>query len=326
MKGIEMLELNVELYRRMRLIRTAEEAIQLYYGQDKMKTPMHMSMGEEAIVAGVCQALTDDDQVVGSYRSHGLYLAKTMELGDFFAEMYGKQSGCAMGKAGSMHLCSPEHGMMGSCAIVAGYIPVAVGLAFANKYKRNNKMTAVFFGDGAIDEGAFWESLNAACLYKLPLMFVCEDNGLAVHTPPGARHGYKSIARIAEQFDCAVYENGGTNAEEIYMLTNEAIRQNRENSRPAFLHLHYYRYLEHVGIQSDFDAGYRSIEEFKEWERRDPVLKQRDKLLEVGVTAERIKQLEDNIQKMVERGIEHAEMAEFCDVQEAYRGVYACEC
>ena len=191
--------LNVRLYEKMYLIRKAEEAIQEYYPEDDMKTPMHMSMGEEAIVAGVCEALDPEDQVLGTYRSHALYLAKTSETNRFFAEMYGKATGVARGKAGSMHLSSFEHGLLCSSAIVASSIPVALGVAFANKYKNRNKKVVVFFGDGAVDEGSFWESVNFAGLKKLPLLFVCEDNGLAVHTRREDRQGYSSINKVISQ-------------------------------------------------------------------------------------------------------------------------------
>ena len=182
-------KLNVELYRKMCLIRTAETAICEHYPEDELKTPMHMSMGGEAICAGVCHALKAEDQVLGTYRSHGIYLAKTMETDRFFAEMYGRATGTSRGKAGSMHLMAPEHGLICTSAIVASHIPVALGAAFVNKATDNGQTVAVFFGDGAIDEGVFWESLNFACLRKLPVMFVCEDNGFAVHVPDPWRPG-----------------------------------------------------------------------------------------------------------------------------------------
>ena len=189
-------KLNVDLYRKMFLIREAEGAIRKYYHQDVMKTPMHMSTGEEAICAGVCQALAPSDQVLGTYRSHGLYLAKTGETDRFFAEVCAWATGMAKVKGGSIHLTSPADGMICTSAIVATTIPVAIGAAFANKCHANGRLVAVFFGDGAVDEGVFWESLNAACSMKLPVLFVCEDNGYAVHVPARTRHGYDSIVDI----------------------------------------------------------------------------------------------------------------------------------
>src|ERR1700741_1934854 len=148
-----MKDLNLALYRKLYLIRRAEQAIRDHYMSDAMKTPMHMSTGEEAICAGVCQALRKQDQIIGTYRTHGIYLAKTGETDKFFAEMYGRESGMAKGKAGSMHLTAPEAGLICTSAIVGTTIPVAVGAAFAAREKKQDKVVAVFFGDGAIDEG-----------------------------------------------------------------------------------------------------------------------------------------------------------------------------
>ncbi|MFZ2446833.1 MAG: thiamine pyrophosphate-dependent dehydrogenase E1 component subunit alpha, partial [Syntrophobacteraceae bacterium] len=215
--------LNTALYRKLYLIRAAEDSIRKNYRTDAMKTPMHMSSGEEAICAGVCQALESSDQVLGTYRSHGLYLAKTGETDHFFAEMYGKSTGMAKGKGGSMHLTSPGDGLICTSAIVATTIPVAVGAAFANKSQNNGRLVVVFFGDGAIDEGVFWESLNSACAMKLPVLFVCEDNGYAVHSPVVERHGYDSIADVASKFHCSVFCTESTDAEAIYGVTREAV-------------------------------------------------------------------------------------------------------
>ena len=181
------------LYKKAYLVRSAEILIVKHYDTNEMKTPMHMSMGEEGIVSGVCTALPKNTKTFGTYRSHGLYLAVAEETDRYFAEMYGKTTGILKGKGGSMHLLSPKDGLLGISAVVASTIPVAVGAAYANMYNNNKQITAVFFGDGAIDEGVFWESLNIACLKKLPVLFICEDNGYAVHTSSTLRHGYKSI-------------------------------------------------------------------------------------------------------------------------------------
>ena len=139
---------------------------------DEMKTPMHLSIGQEAISAAVIESLTRADQVVGTYRSHGIYLAKTLETDKFFAELYGRATGSSKGKAGSMHLSAPDYGYLGSSAIVATHLPLALGAAMANKIKGNDQLVAVFFGDGAIDEGVFFETMNFACLHGLRMIFV----------------------------------------------------------------------------------------------------------------------------------------------------------
>ncbi len=315
-------QINLELYRKVYLTRRAEELIQAHYLEDGMKTPMHMSAGGEAIAAGVCQALQPEDQVLGSYRSHALYLSKTLESDRFFAEMYGKVTGMAKGKGGSMHLTAPESGLICTSAIVASNIPVALGAAFAQKMSSRGGMVAVFFGDGAIDEGVFWESLNAACLMRLPVMFVCEDNGYAVHTPDSQRHGYKRITDVVDGFECDVYGSDSTDSWQIYQLASQARTHMLATNRPCFLHLKYYRYLEHVGVFEDFKAGYRLREEMEPWRDRDPVLVQRQGLSRWFAEAE-IVELEGEIDRQVESSRQQAEIAPFADIGELLRDVFA---
>jgi pyruvate dehydrogenase E1 component alpha subunit len=279
-----------------------------------------MSMGSEAIAAGVCHALSRGDQIIGTYRSHGIYLAKAQETDKFLAEMYGKVTGTSKGKAGSMHLISPETGLICTSAIVGTIIPVAVGAAFANGRAGNGKVVAVFFGDGAIDEGVFWESLNASCLMKVPVLFICEDNGFAVHNPAPQRHGYRSVAEIVRQFNCNVFESDSTDAEIIYSLTKDALSLMKENSLPCFLHLKYYRYLEHVGVFEDFAAGYRSRDEFEKWFKADPVRLQREKLLRM-VHEDEVVALEEEINEQAENGKRRAQAAPFAEARVAYEDV-----
>jgi pyruvate dehydrogenase E1 component alpha subunit len=319
-----MKNLNLALYKTMYLIRKSEITIQQIYPDDEMKTPMHMSMGEEAIVSGVVQALEPADQVLGTYRSHALYLAKTMDPHRFFAEMFGKDTGCARGKAGSMHLSAIEKGLLCCSAIVASSIPVAMGAAFANKYQNNGRTVAVFFGDGAMDEGVFWETVNFAGLHRLPVLFVCEDNGFAVHTPRHQRQSYQSDRDLFGAFGIQTFEEKTTDPETVYHTAQRAIAHMHENQRPCFLRLHYYRYLEHVGINEDFNAGYRTKDEFLEWQRIDPVRLQRDKLPALGVPLKEIEALEKDIDRQVSNGIRFSKDSCFPEPHELYEGVLSC--
>lgn len=314
--------LSVELYKKLYLIRRAEEKIQELYSDDEMKTPMHMSMGEEAIVSGVIHAMEPDDQVVGTYRSHALYLAKTGETDQFFAEMYGKASAIAKGKSGSMHLTSPENGLICCSAIVGTSIPIGMGLAFANKYKENGKKVAAFFGDGAIDEGVFWETINFACLKSLPMIFVCEDNNFAVHTRRNKRQSFNSIGDLISQFGCNVFEEKTTDPEIIFNIVKKAIEMMNKNNKPCFIRFRYYRYLEHVGINEDFEAGYRSKEEFIKWFEKDPVRFQRERLVEKGASDEDLKAIEDKIDRQIGKSIDFAKRLENADTAELYKGVF----
>ncbi len=321
-ENTDLKQLNLRLYRNLYLIRRSEEKIVKDYHLDGMRTPMHMSMGSEAIASGVCCALGDGGQVFGTYRSHAIFLAKTENTDVFFAELYGKETSPVKGKGGSMHLCLPEQGFMGTSAVVATGIPVAVGAAFANQMQRNGKVVATFFGDGAVDEGAFWESLNVACVMKIPVLFICEDNGLAVHTPLPLRRGYRSLTAIVEQFDCHVFEEDTTDVEVIYDLTRKAVSRAQDTQKPCLIQLKYYRYLQHVGIQQDFPIGYRPKEEFERWYKKDPIKIQRQKLIHLGCNEKQIADLENRVDRQIELSVGKAIQAPFADKSELLKGVF----
>ena len=317
-----MKDINIELYKTMYLIRMSEEKIRDHYPSDKLKTPVHLCIGQEAIVTGVISKLKSTDQVFGTYRNHGIYLAKSGNTDRFFGELFGKKTGEFRGKAGSMHLCAPGSGFMGSSAIVGTTIPLALGCAFVNQQKKNKKLTAVFFGDGAIDEGVFWESINFACLKKLPLFFICEDNDLAIHSKGSDRQGYRSITDIINKFDCHVIQSESTDPELIANLTTKGINHIRENNGPVFFHFKYYRYLEHVGINEDFQFGYRSRDEFESWYAIDPIRLQREKLLANGLNEDSLQKIENKIVAQIDKSILHANLAPFPAEADLYQDVY----
>jgi len=328
-------KLGLQLYKTVHLIRSAENGIIKYYNEDDMKTPMHMSMGEEAITAGICHALGKKNQVFGYYRSHALYISKTNETEQFFGEMYGKVTGCVRGKGGSMHLAAPEHGLMMISAVVSSTIAPAVGAAFANKMKKNGKIVASFFGDGAVEEGVFFESLNMACLMKLPIIFVCQDNGLAVDVTASERQGFKSIVKVVSSFDCHIIESQSTDTQEIYDLTKKAMELIKKTKKPVFMHLKYYRMLQHIGIISDFDKdsprpkggfereGYRSKKEYNTWMLKDPVKVLRQKLVRLGMPVTIIEKIEKNNVAQVEQSIARAKKAPFPKAGELFEHIYA---
>lgn len=314
------MELELELYRKMYLIRAAEVVIQEEYDKDGMKTPMHMSMGSEFTSAAVLTALGDRAQVFSSYRSHAPFLARTDDVDTFFAEMYGKRTGTSEGKGGSMHLAAPDKGFMYSSGIVASTIPIAVGAAYANKVKQNGKIAVVFFGDGATNEGNFWESLNLACVLQVPVLFVCEDNGLAVHTGQDVRNGYGSLQSIVGRFDCiAFYHNLLHPALLHHQLVN--LLPHLAANIPCFLHVRYCRYLEHVGVYPDWDAGYRNEESNKRMLAKDALDVLRRKLIEQGFE-DNVELIEDVCNDRVARAVEKAKAAPFAGLLSFYRGVY----
>ena len=317
--------LSLDLYRTLYLIRGAEKLIVQHYPEDEMRTPMHMSMGQEAVSTGLCHALGPGGQVYGFYRSHALFLAKTHDLDRFFGELYGKVSGTAHGKAGSMHLASPEDGLMATSAIVGSTIPAAVGTAFANKQLNNGRVCAAIFGDGALETGDFWESLNAACALRVPVLFVCEDNGYAVHTPKTVRHGFDRILDVVSKFRCVTFEEESTDVEAIYGSAKAAIaalQMDNAGVGPAFLRVQTYRYLDHIGITEDFDVGYRGREEFLEWRKRDPLDLQRRRLLDQGVSEGRLLEEEQIMRGQLVAALRRAQVAPLPPPQELHVGVF----
>ena len=274
-------DLYTNLFRQALLIRRAEERIIELYPSDKIQSPIHLSIGQEAVAVGVCHALKLEDWIFGTYRSHALYLAKGGNLNLMFAELFGKVTGVSGGKAGSMHLSSPSVGMMGSSAVVASSIPHAVGAAFAAKHKKTNQVNVACFGDGALEEGVAHESFNFASLHQLPIIFVCEDNGFAAHSSVQARQSFDRMALLDTYNIPTRRINEGWDFEKIYKAMSDLVKVVRQGSGPKYLEVKTMRAREHVGPGEDFDAGYRSREDFERWSIHDPLICDIDTLSKV---------------------------------------------
>jgi len=313
----------IALYRKLVLIRQAEEKIREEYLKDEMKTPVHLGIGAEGISVGVCHCLPANSRTFGTYRNHALYLTVTGDPDGFFAELYGRLSGPGKGKAGSMHLSAPEFGLMATSAVVGTTIPVAVGAAFAEAYRKTSGIVVVFFGDGAIEEGVFWESLNFACLKQLRILFVCEDNSLAIHAHAAERRGFRSIPEAVAAFDC--YQAGGDGSDVLGVIrrTRQALQMMSEKPKPAFLHFTYLRFLEHVGPREDFDVGYRCRPSREESEGLDPVLRFEKELLRSGCTLQDLEVVRVEVRERVRRAVEAAQKAPFAPPAELYSDVLA---
>ena len=256
------------LYRCIHRIRRVEEEIARLYPTDRIKSPVHLSIGQEGVSAGVCDALEPRDVVFGTYRSHALYLAKGGDLNGMMAELYGKVTGCARGKGGSMHLIDAAHGVMGASAVVASTIPQAVGYAFALKLRGTGGIVASFFGDGAVEEGVFHESMQFAALRRLPILFVCENNGYAIHSPLAERQPAGAIGERARSYGLPA-ERVEDDVIAVHARAGERITAIRAGTGPAFLECMTYRWREHVGPGEDFHLGYRSRAEAQPWMERD---------------------------------------------------------
>lgn len=261
-------EHGLALLRQMLLIRRFEEKSAELYSAGKIRGFLHLYIGEEAIAVGVMQALAPDDAVVATYREHGQALARGLPAGKIMAEMYGKANGCSRGRGGSMHLFDAGLRFFGGYAIVAGGLPVAVGLALADKMQGRQTVTACFFGDGAVAEGEFHESLNLAALWRLPLLFLCENNLYGMGTPLAQAESQTDIHLKAQNYNVAAEAVDGMDVLAVEAATQRALAQVRRGDGPYFLELRTYRYRAHS--MSDPEL-YRSKEEVAGWRSRDPI-------------------------------------------------------
>ncbi|HSQ55759.1 MAG TPA: thiamine pyrophosphate-dependent enzyme, partial [Gemmata sp.] len=246
---------NSRLYRSLYRIRRVEEEVARTYPTDKIKSPVHLSIGQEAVSVGVCQALGSTDVVFGTYRGHAMYLAKGGNLNAMIAELFGKRTGCTRGKGGSMHLIDPDAGVMGTSAVVGTTIGNAAGYAYAMKLRKSKAVVVSFFGDGATEEGVFAETLNFAVLKKLPVLFVCENNGYAIHTHQNCRQGRPDIRAKAEAFGVPSDRLDGNDVLGLFRRTAEVIEKLRRGEGPWLFEVSTYRWKEHVGPGGDYQLG-----------------------------------------------------------------------
>lgn len=306
------------LYAGLFLVRSAEEEVARVYPSDKIKSPIHLSIGQEAVSVGVCDALRSDDVVGSTYRGHAAYLAKGGDLGRMVAEMYGKETGCAQGKGGSMHLVSAEQNFIGSSAVVGTGIPVAMGYSLAIKQTNSDAVVVCFFGDGATEEGVFYESLNFASLHQLPIMFVCENNGLAIHTPLQSRWATDRLCERVETFGLRTHQIDDGDIFSIRAFAAQAVDRIRNAGGPEFLECKTYRWREHVGPAEDFDAGYRNLDEVLPWRESDQVGRLAEMLSETDRD-----EVEAEVKKQISAAFDFAEASDFPGVHMLESDVFA---
>ncbi|MBI3252614.1 MAG: thiamine pyrophosphate-dependent dehydrogenase E1 component subunit alpha [Candidatus Omnitrophica bacterium] len=289
------------LYRSMFRIRRIEESLAARYADQEMRCPVHLCVGQEAVSAGVCLALSRTDTVYSNHRAHGHYLAKGGDLNAFVAELYGKAGGCAGGFGGSMHLMDKRVGFLGCTPIVGSTVPLAAGSAWAHMLRKNQSVAIAFFGDGCFEEGVTHEAMNLAALKKLPLLFVCENNLFSVYTPLKERQPDRPIHEVAKAHGWGVHAGDGNDAAGVFEATRRAVAWAREGRGPQFLEFFTYRWLEHCGPNYDDHLSYRSEREFGQWKERCPVvsLERRlldEKILDPKMTQEMKTEIECEIQ------------------------------
>jgi TPP-dependent pyruvate/acetoin dehydrogenase alpha subunit len=279
-------QLKQELLLSMMRIRAAEEKIVAVYAEKSMQTPTHLSIGQEAVAVGVCQALEKDDQVFATHRNHAVYLAKGGNFKAFFGELCGRSNGISFGRAGSAHLTDGAAGIFAS-PILGGMMPVAVGAALSFKMDHNRQVAVAVFGDAAIEEGVFAESVNFAILKKLPVLFVCENNLYSTQSPLSARQPATPIYQRLRTADFVTQQIDGNDPIAVFETTKEAIARIRSGEGPAFIECLTYRVREHVGPLFDYDRGYRSKAEVDSWIERCPIKRLKEELLSVGIFSQK---------------------------------------
>lgn len=311
------------LYRSMQLIRQAEQHIVDVYFTDAIKSPVHLSIGQESVAVGACDPLSADDIVSNTYRCHATYLAKGGDLKEMMAELYGKATGCAGGKAGSMHLVDMKRGILGASAVVGTTIPIAAGYAFSlqqeAKKTGHQRIVVSLFGDGATEEGCFPETLNFAAIKKLPVIFICENNRLAIHSPLQNRWASEHICERVSTYGIRTHKVDNADVFKLHTIMTEEIANIRQGiSGPVFIEVETYRWLEHVGPTNDHHENYRCQQTFENWKTNDQI----EKLGAMLPTALRQAIDADITQKIMEAA-EFAAKSPYPDAKELYSHVYA---
>lgn len=313
---------DVILLSEMIRIRQIEEAIAFRYKEDEMKTPVHLMIGQEATVVAACSQMTREDKVFCSHRTHGVYLAKGGDVKAMMLELYGRVGGCSGTRGGSMHLIDKKVGIDGVSAIVGGIVPIATGASFAHKGK--NILTTVFFGDAAIEEGVVSESFNMAALWKLPIVFFCENNFYSVCTPLHQRQLQESLIEKARAQGVYSIKIDGNNVYEVMAAVKEAKDRALKGEGPTFIEAVVYRWLAHGGSEDDTWTGYRTENEVKNWKNICPIKTFEKFLLKHKViTQEEIQELWRSEKERIDRLIEEVRKAPIPDVSEVLEYVYA---
>ena len=314
-------EHGLELLGQMLRIRCFEDRCYRLYGEMKIRGFLHLYNGEEAVAVGALQALRSSDAIVSTYREHGHALARGISMEKVMAELFGKQTGCSRGRGGSMHLFDASRRFYGGNAIVAGGLPIAVGLALAQKLRRENDITACFFGDGAVAEGEFHESLNLASLWTLPVLFLCENNLYAMGTALERAQAERDITTKARAYRIEAAAVDGMDVFAVEEAVSAAAEKIRKGAGPALLEMRTYRFRAH----SMFDPQlYRDKTEVEAWQQKGPIITLTTRLKALGLMSEEdYQRLEREAQAQVEVAVQFAESSPWEPVSELERFVYA---
>lgn len=316
--------LKVEAYRRMLRIRKFEEEGTRLFKGGEIPGAYHGSIGQEAAIVGACLALNDDDAMTGTHRSHGHPIGKGADLKALMAELMGKETGICKGRGGSMHLADSSVGIISESAIVGGGIPLATGVGLSAKVRRTQQVCLCFFGDGAVNQGTFHESLNMGSLWRLPVIYFCENNGYAIVTSLASSHGQPSIAARAQAYGMPGVAVDGQDVTAVYEATLEATARARRGEGPTLIEAKTYRYDEHnVGLLVP-GKPYRSAAEVEEYRtRRDPIALFRQYLLQDGFTVTQLSAVETEVAAAVSEAIRFAHESPLPSADKLYEYMYS---
>ena len=294
------------MYEKMVQIRFFEEEIIKLIGIGKPLGMAHLYVGEEAVAVGVCSNLLDDDYIVSTHRGHGHCIAKGVNLKYMMAELFQKKTGTNKGKGGSMHIADFTVGMLGACGIVGGGIPIATGSGLSIKLRETNQVATAFFGDGATNQGTFHESLNMASIWKLPVLYVCENNLYGMFTPASYALSVQDVSKKAEAYGIPGVTVNGMDVIDVYEATDLAVKRARKGMGPTLIECKTYRYYEHYGPSTD--SFYRTKEEIEKWKQRDPIKSFRVRLLNDGVlTEDKLHGIDEKVKVEIEEAVKFAE-------------------
>jgi len=312
----------LNLYCQMLLIREFEEQAQDLYSRTLIPGILHVSIGQEAVPVGVCTALRPNDYITSTHRGHGHCLAKGAEVGRMFAELFGKADGYCRGKGGSMHIANRDVGNLGANAIVGGSMPIATGAALSAKLRKTGQVVVCFFGDGALNQGVFFESMNFAAVWKLPVIYACENNQYGEYTPM-ARVTAGNILLRGEAFEIPSARADGMDVQAVYNATQHAVERARAGQGPSFLVFETYRFCGHG--MSDRDRAYRTREEEQQWQRNcDPIVRLAEWLIDTSqATQAELDSIQAGVKQEVAAGAEFGMRAAFPDTDEVAKHVFA---
>jgi len=316
----------LEMYTKMLTIRRFEERVAelLYTGE--LPGMVHPYIGEEAVAVGVCTNLRPDDRITSTHRGHGHLIAKGGDVRLMMAELFGKKTGYCKGKGGSMHIADFSIGILGACGIVGGGLPIATGSGLAAKMQGTDQVTVCFFGDGAANQGSFHESLNLASVWKLPVIYVCENNMYAVTTPASYAISVEDVADRGAAYGIPGVTVDGQDVIAVYEATREAVERARRAAGPSLIECKTYRYMGHF-LGEEFLFGektYRTKDEVEEWKGKDPIANFEAKLLEMGaLTKEEAARIDEQLKAQIEEAVNFARQSPFPTPEEALEELFA---